>query len=291
MEGKIMDWGILLGIVGVLGIPLALAVLGLTMAATTPGEYRFVRGCFFAAGAISAATIFPLFWNYTEGSHTVRITALALVGALIFGGLGVALDWVNKKQEGAQQSGPNPLVAGPQFEEIQSLQKFLAGKDENGLRQLFDFQSMLALNIQMFKDKVPFIQQGKPDDFSTGPYLQPPWQQSLASTKIGRWTITPGGPRIEGDADQIVLIVFTQKYQIAVAELIKFQNSGLLPNQIIEPIAKLAEAVNNNAELMLLTLNEKFREDFQFFTRHDEYVPPYRYYGVVASTYLVSSIH
>jgi hypothetical protein len=37
-----IDWGLALGAVGIIGIPIA---IGLTMAATTSGEFRFVRGC------------------------------------------------------------------------------------------------------------------------------------------------------------------------------------------------------------------------------------------------------
>jgi hypothetical protein len=93
-----MDWGILLGVVGVFGIPLALAILGLTMVATTPGEFKFVRACFVVAGVVSAATVFLLQWNYPEGSPTMRAVIIAVVGALIFGGVSVALDWVKSKE-------------------------------------------------------------------------------------------------------------------------------------------------------------------------------------------------
>jgi hypothetical protein len=93
-----MDWGIILGIVGVLGIPLALAILGLTMVATTLGEFRFVRACFVTAALISTATVLLLQWNYQEGSLAMRAVIVAVTAASIFGGLSVALDWVNKKQ-------------------------------------------------------------------------------------------------------------------------------------------------------------------------------------------------
>lgn len=93
-----MDWGIVLGVVGLLGIPLALAVLGLTMAATTPGEFRFVRGCFYAAAIIFTATIFASLWNYTEGSEPMRVLAAALAGAAMFAGMAIALDWTAKKK-------------------------------------------------------------------------------------------------------------------------------------------------------------------------------------------------
>lgn len=93
-----MDWGILLGVVGIFGIPLALATLGLTMAANTPGEFSFLRACFVAAGVISAVAVFLLQWNYPEGSPVMRAIAVALAGALVFGSISVALDWVKRKE-------------------------------------------------------------------------------------------------------------------------------------------------------------------------------------------------
>jgi hypothetical protein len=117
-----MDWGILLGVVGVFGIPLALAILGLTMAATTHGEFRFVRACFVAAGVVSAATVFLLQWNYPEGPPIMRIVIVALAGALIFGGVSAALDWVKHKEVAAIPESK----ASPQSQGIKS-----------GLEQLF----------------------------------------------------------------------------------------------------------------------------------------------------------
>lgn len=113
-----MDWGILLGIIGVLGIPLALASLGLTMATTTPGEFRFVRSCFYVAAAICTITTFASLWNYTEGSEAMRVLAAGVVGALMFAGMALALDWINKKQEGVNlatsaNSSPPPAAPSP----------------------------------------------------------------------------------------------------------------------------------------------------------------------------------
>jgi hypothetical protein len=93
-----MDWGIFLGVIGVLAIPLALATLGLTMVATTRGEFNFVRGCFVAAALVSTVTVFLLYWYYREGSLPMRVVVAAVAGAVIFGGLAAALNWVDRKQ-------------------------------------------------------------------------------------------------------------------------------------------------------------------------------------------------
>ncbi len=51
-----VDWGLVVGVAGVVVAPIA---VGLTMAATTPGEFRFVRGCFVLAAVL---TITSLVW-------------------------------------------------------------------------------------------------------------------------------------------------------------------------------------------------------------------------------------
>ena len=48
-----MDWGLVLGAAGVIGIPVA---IGLTMAATTKGEFWFVQGCFILAAILTFAS-------------------------------------------------------------------------------------------------------------------------------------------------------------------------------------------------------------------------------------------
>lgn len=57
-----MDLGLVLGIVGVIGIPLS---VGLTMAVSTPGEFRFVKGLFGISAIVATAAIFLLQWEST----------------------------------------------------------------------------------------------------------------------------------------------------------------------------------------------------------------------------------
>jgi uncharacterized membrane protein YhhN len=92
-----MDWGTLLGIVGVIGIP---ASVGLTMAATTPGEFQFIRGCFVLSAALATGAIFLSQWN-TGFLSPARLAITAVLGAVVFAGMAIALDWVQKKEGAA----------------------------------------------------------------------------------------------------------------------------------------------------------------------------------------------
>ena len=108
-----MDWGIILGIVGWVGVPLALIAIGISIAvgaAPTRGEINAARICFIASALIMGAGIFLAVWNYPDGSPIMRIAITALVGALLFGGLTASLDWLKSKQQPGITEGTRPLA-------------------------------------------------------------------------------------------------------------------------------------------------------------------------------------
>jgi hypothetical protein len=86
------------------------------MAATTPGEFRFVRGCFIVAAILMVASALML--HSLEGvALWVRAATAALIGAVALGGLTVALDWVRHKEMAIQKpvetSGEQPKIQTP----------------------------------------------------------------------------------------------------------------------------------------------------------------------------------
>jgi hypothetical protein len=108
-----MDWGIILGVVGAIGVPLALIAIGISLAvgaAPSRGEIIAARICFIAAVLIMGAGVFLAVWNYPEGSRIMRIVMTALVGALLFGGLTASLDWLKSKQQPGNTEGTTPLA-------------------------------------------------------------------------------------------------------------------------------------------------------------------------------------
>ena len=88
-----MDLGLVCGAVGVIGIP---AAIGLTMAATSPGEFRFVRGCFILAALLTFASAIWLTHEMPLG--IAKIVIVGAIGAVAAIGLVVAFDWVAQKQ-------------------------------------------------------------------------------------------------------------------------------------------------------------------------------------------------
>lgn len=190
-----MDWGILLGVVGVFGIPLALAILGLTMAATTPGEFRFIRACFIAAAVISAVTVFLLQWNYTEGIPAVRIGTIAILGAMIFGGLAASLDWLNHKQNPPKQ-GTDNAIEGSVFVEVQNLTPLPEVYPSDGRIEvllLSSEQQLLNGDSTGTRRVVTSIKTGIPGSKIDWPKPQKPSQWGIPSARLEITNDAAGG--------------------------------------------------------------------------------------------------
>lgn len=92
---------------GVIGIPVA---IGLTMAATTPGEFRFVRGCFIVAATL---TLGSFIWLTHEQQLGIgKLILVGAIGAIVTIGLVIALDWVKRKQLSAQPKDATVQLPG-----------------------------------------------------------------------------------------------------------------------------------------------------------------------------------
>ena len=67
-----IDWGIALGVVGVIGIPGAIGI-GVTTSARTPGEFRFARQCFVVTAILIIASWAWLTNGYSLGLIKINI--------------------------------------------------------------------------------------------------------------------------------------------------------------------------------------------------------------------------
>jgi hypothetical protein len=110
-----MDWGVALGVIGVLGVAIAPAGIGVPLAladAASPGDFRVARGCFYLSAALFALTTLTTLWFYQEGDTTMRVAVAAVCGALIFEGLTTALDWVRGKQNHSMEKSLSQADGG-----------------------------------------------------------------------------------------------------------------------------------------------------------------------------------
>jgi hypothetical protein len=119
-----MDYGIALGVVGVV---IAIAGVGVTMPASTPGEFRFVRWCFVLAAASMVASALMVH-SVHEMPLWTRSLIAALVGAVAIGGLTFALGWVRQKQEAIKKVEAQPPSYSGKIEAEKS-ELLLSSKD------------------------------------------------------------------------------------------------------------------------------------------------------------------
>lgn len=102
-----MDWGLVLGVIGVIGIPVATGI-GMTMATQKRPEFDFARGCFYLAAAL---TVFSFFWltniiemGFGKLISIVLVLPITLI-ALVFG-----LEWIrNREASTAAAAVPSEL--------------------------------------------------------------------------------------------------------------------------------------------------------------------------------------
>lgn len=110
-----LDWGLVLGATGVIGIPVAIGV-GVTMANPTARELRFARLCFWTAAGLS---LIAIAWLTHEIPLSFgKIIATGVVGAAITIGLVIGLDWIdgrNKASEIVKTNTQTPNISFQKF--------------------------------------------------------------------------------------------------------------------------------------------------------------------------------
>ncbi|MDR7038584.1 hypothetical protein J2X36_003350 [Methylobacterium sp. BE186] len=90
-----MDWATLLGLAAT---PLS---LGLSMAAKTRGEFRFVKACLWLAASAIIGNHLVGIWQSGKPIGVLGILVAAAIGAAVTAGMAVALDWVSRKERSA----------------------------------------------------------------------------------------------------------------------------------------------------------------------------------------------
>jgi hypothetical protein len=107
--------GEFLGVVGVAGVPAALA---LTMPATTKGEFRFLKGCLLVSGALIVISLLIIQWTEDWGPTHMKVLINAAIAAVVVGGISYGLEWIRKKEAALSSETPTaqPSSRGPTLE-------------------------------------------------------------------------------------------------------------------------------------------------------------------------------
>jgi hypothetical protein len=253
-------------------------------------DFRSARRGFWAT-AISFAEIGVVLGLMTTWPLPIRISITALFAAIAFGSLIWVLDYLKVRErlsiESEGQTEIGRLVSQAQFAKVAELESFLGGKDENGIRQIFDIPNILQKNIDTQLIRMGFVESGKEKQFFYTDYSDN--KNVIFWAKEGHFSVGPSGVHVDAGPRDVLFLVTTSKFQDAQAKIIGFLNSALIPNSIKEPLKVFNDVVNKIPELMMNILDERMHQDEKFFIYNMEMRTPF--YGVIVSEFATKTPH
>jgi hypothetical protein len=178
------------------------------------------------------------------------------------------------------------LVRRAQFDKLSSIERFFAGKDEMGLRVVFDLPNILSKNIATQIIRLNFIGAGRENDFFYNNYSDN--GSFIFRAKEGHFTTGASGVQVSAGPQDVLYLVTTNTYQLAVKVLVEFMNSALITAKIKDAIIESNSVVNKNTELMTQILDERMHQDKQYFLNNMEMGTPF--YGVIFNDFARGAI-
>lgn len=293
-----IDWGIGLGLVGGAGVAAIPATIGLTMAATTRGEFRFVRACFWLSAALAAILYAVTLWLTGRGFTFTRIAISCAAVACILGGLRIALNWTKRREtaaitaptrsvdkvDGKETQPPiSPVLLESQIRDLQFLNEFIAQKDELGIRETFDLPELLKYNLKFARLKLI------PESYSTesSAEIDKFFKGGQARIDIRYATLFraagTGAVRYEPIPGKFGILNLSSKFVTNFATLQRYESTSLLPSDVITTVKKLRETIDEDLTLMFVVINERFAHDKNNLLFEDDYSSPY--YGATSAVY------
>jgi hypothetical protein len=180
-------------------------------------------------------------------------------------GIQQSLDEINRNLSRMGQ----PSVSSAQMDEIREVDRFIVGRDEMALRQVFGFPSMLDINIQLNAEAIRHAKNGTPFDFQR--YQN--GREMMGDSALAEGHMHPAGGLLGLDnwfGTRVLLLVLPTEYSTEKKELLKFETSSELPNSVIKAVKDLDDAVSENAKKLLYTLDDALRKDTNYYLRHDD---------------------
>jgi hypothetical protein len=179
------------------------------------------------------------------------------------------------------------LVSQAQFAKISEIESFFGGKDESGLRQVFDIPNILRKNIDTQLVRMNFTKSGRDKDFFYTNYSDN--GTVIFWAKADHFSIGPSGVHVEAGPKDVLFLVTTSKFQDAQSKLIGLLNSALVPDSIKVPLAAFQDVINKITELMMSILDERMHEDENYFIHNMDMGTPS--YGVIVSDFARKTPH
>jgi hypothetical protein len=292
------------------GIILGIVALGVTLAmdAKTKGEFGFAVGCFILSASMLCLTVGV--WQVTTPTKwhqrfLISGCCFALICVLLMEGI----RWTHGRHLHASSSEPpnpsssppknsqplqpdlsgiqksideinknlsqmgRPRMSAAQMQEIKQVDEFIAGRDENDLRQEFGLPEMKETNIQMIATIVGHSKKG--ERFDPSPYFAGKdvyLRIDLAEGHIRHY----GGSIVYDypDANRVYLLLQPAQYSLGMKKLLKFETSSELPAPIIKAVKDFHDAVSKNTDKLVNVLNDAIKKDPDYYLRYNDFSSP-----------------
>lgn len=230
-------------------------------------------------------------WELPKNKRVARRPTMLWIGVMTFGFLVYSVGaWffyvTHRPQEiaGPVVDTPRPEVSQAQFAELRQLSDFI-GRDENELREAFDFMVILQKNIAVQNIRIGLRHTGKLNTFKYNNHVEGDGSFIMLAME-GKYHMTPSGPHIDEGPHDVCYLITTTRYQEAQRTIGRFLNSPLIATTIKQTLREYKTTVDNNFELMTRTLNKFMNRGDDFFLKSQEYGG--QYYGVIQTDYFSS---
>src|SRR6266446_372229 len=244
-----------------------LAATGLALALSSDRDDVMKAHWFFgAAFLLSLGRVAHMMLTWKAESNVRYLSSFALFGIIGLSWI-VLYDWVDKKLEN--------MLSPVQVEAVKEVSRFI-DRDENGLRELFDFPSMIATNFDLVRLKIISFRKIGNTSFDLTPYLKNGGTVML-DTEIagGNLRHQGGGGIYNPDPNQVALIILPPKYSESKKVLLRYENSSELPSTVISAVKDFDAAVHENAKTLVRVLNDALKQSPDNYLHANDAGSPY----------------
>jgi hypothetical protein len=160
-----------------------------------------------------------------------------------------------------QYNNVPPPLPNSEIEQMEQLDAIFAGRDENELRIFFGFPELVVTNIELYKQK-----RLHPDA-----QLFPDYLNGRALQLDRQWAPKDfNGDTVKVDGNTVTFILLPVIYVTNKKQLLRFENSSLLPVETTYAVKEFDRALETNVIRFQAVLNIAMREDPNYFILHDK---------------------
>lgn len=207
-----------------------------------------------------------VFGGLVEGTgnmkHSLPSYALVFFGGGIIGALALATyKWVETNHhEASPSSAESSRNQGSDIEgELREVNEFICKKDENELRDEFDFPQMLKYNIEFAKrNLVPTLVSAEDSAAIDFFFLN---GQARIDTRFAHVTVVNNRANVDWIPGRIGVINTSKKYVDSRKTLSRLISSAALPEQVTGALKLVDDAIEKNSATMIESLNESLAAD------------------------------